>query len=98
MSDPIEFLRPYVQALLHVQAEIHKDPNAGPGSVAQLGLAIGIGHALGSNPDFQNAAQLDVRKALQYVRDVEAGVASPEDTEAYGETPLTSKEGGQDDA
>jgi hypothetical protein len=84
MPDPIENLRPYVKALLHVQAEIHKEPNAGPGSVAQLGLAIGIGQALGDSPMFKRAAQEDVARALRYVRDVEAGVACAEDMQAYG--------------
>jgi hypothetical protein len=84
MTDPIENLRPYVKALLHVQAEIHKEQNASPGSVTALGLAIGIGHALGDDPHFKRAAREDVARALRYVRDVEAGVACAADMQAYG--------------
>ena len=83
MADPIENLRPYVKVLLHIQDQIHKERKASPGSVTQLGLAIGIGHALGDSPEFKKAAQADVFRALQYVRDTEAGVANPEDTAAY---------------
>lgn len=75
MPDAIANLRPYVQALLRVQTEIHKDgPNAAPGSITQLGLAIGIGHALGDDPRFRRAAQEDVKRSLRYIRDAAEGV------------------------